>query len=202
MGIRQLPNKSIMNIIIVSRKNGQSRPLVLGKTSILLTSLFVTILMVTIFFAGASILSLQWGTERKGNLENQNVIDAWETMLKSQQEDLSLVRLQASEQIDAITLRMGELQARITRLDALGQRLTEVAKMDNGEFDFEAPPAVGGPVSSVEEESYAVSELTAVLDALEAQISNREEQLELLDEMFVNQQIERQMFVAGDDGRL
>ena len=42
----------------------------------------------------------------------------------------------------------GDLWARMTRLDALGEHITAMAKLDGGEFDFSQPPALGGPIGS------------------------------------------------------
>ena len=65
--------------------------------------------------------------------------------LEQQRAELDELRARAQEQLDALALRMGELNARAIRLDALGTRLTEMADLDDGEFDFESEPAVGGP---------------------------------------------------------
>lgn len=39
---------------------------------------------------------------------------------------------------------LGKLQAKLVRLDSLGERLVDVAKLDKDEFDFSIEPAVGG----------------------------------------------------------
>ena len=49
------------------------------------------------------------------------------------------------ERLDALARRVGQMNAHVIRLDALGRRLTEMANIDNGEFDFDSAPAVGGP---------------------------------------------------------
>ncbi len=40
---------------------------------------------------------------------------------------------------------LGQLQAKISRLDSLGEKLVEVASLDKKEFDFGLQPAFGGP---------------------------------------------------------
>ena len=47
--------------------------------------------------------------------------------------------------VDAIAARVGTLNAHLIRLDALGRRLTDLAGLDRGEFDFDKPPPAGGP---------------------------------------------------------
>jgi len=52
-----------------------------------------------------------------------------------------------NERVDAMAMRMGEVNAHVIRLDALGKRLTEMADIDSHEFDFDSAPASGGPES-------------------------------------------------------
>lgn len=40
---------------------------------------------------------------------------------------------------------LGQMQARLSRLDSLGERLVKVASLDKSEFDFGVKPALGGP---------------------------------------------------------
>lgn len=49
-----------------------------------------------------------------------------------------------------MSVRLGQLQAQAIRINALGQRLVSAARLDEGEFDFSQPPAVGGPEAEVE----------------------------------------------------
>jgi len=54
-------------------------------------------------------------------------------------------QLQAEKNKLAVYARtLGQMQARMARLDALGSRLVDVAALDKSEFDFGLPPAFGG----------------------------------------------------------
>ena len=48
------------------------------------------------------------------------------------------------EKVNALAMRVGQMNANVIRLDALGKRLTRMANLDDGEFDFGNPPALGG----------------------------------------------------------
>ena len=54
--------------------------------------------------------------------------------LQTQRTELETAKQAAQENINALTLRLAELQSRVVRLDALGERLTEMAQLDKGEF--------------------------------------------------------------------
>jgi len=54
-------------------------------------------------------------------------------------------QLQAEQHKRAVYARtLGQMQARMARLDALGARLVDVASLDKSEFDFGLAPAFGG----------------------------------------------------------
>ena len=59
-------------------------------------------------------------------------------------------RRDLQERLDALASRVGQMNAHVIRLDALGRRLTEMANLDKGEFNFDSEPAVGGPEGLVE----------------------------------------------------
>ncbi|MFT5209980.1 MAG: murein DD-endopeptidase MepM/ murein hydrolase activator NlpD [Flavobacterium sp.] len=98
--------------------------------------------------------------------------------------------------MEASALRLAKLQARIVRLDALGERLTSVAKLDEGEFDFSQPPALGGPALETGNEISPMSYLTQ-LRRLSADIEDREQQLGVLETLLTDQKIQNDVFLAG-----
>ena len=52
---------------------------------------------------------------------------------------------QLQERVDAMAMRLGQMNAHVIRLDALGKRLTDMANIDQREFDFDSEPPTGGP---------------------------------------------------------
>ena len=58
------------------------------------------------------------------------------TKVAQQQQELAKVRADAQTQVNALAARLGELQAQATRLNALGERLTRMGKLEDGEFYF------------------------------------------------------------------
>ncbi len=184
-----------MNIILVSKNHGKSRVLKLGWMHGLLSVGVLSLLGLGFAWTGLSLQS--WWQGEQGERLNRAAIERWESDLQEQREQVEAVSLQSRQQLDAITLRMGELQARLMRLDALGQRLTEVAGLGNGEFDFSSAPAVGGPIEEGVGESYTLPQLDESLARIHRQIVDREQQLELIDSLFVNKTLAAESFIAG-----
>ncbi|MCC5795033.1 MAG: peptidoglycan DD-metalloendopeptidase family protein [Chromatiales bacterium] len=99
--------------------------------------------------------------------------------LEAQREQLEAARRSAREQHNALALRLGEMQASVIRLNALGRRLTSMAGLTDGEFNFEEPPALGGP-DDVDGPGWAPPELVAEIDLLEQRLREQEQQLVVL----------------------
>ncbi|MBQ74424.1 MAG: hypothetical protein CMQ20_05285 [Gammaproteobacteria bacterium] len=125
------------------------------------------------------------------------MVGKWRDVLKEQQRDIEHAQRNARENLEASALRLAKLQARIVRLDALGERLTTVAKLDEGEFDFSQPPGLGGPEMPYEDEAYTPTDYLRVLNQLAEDIDSREEQLGVLETLLVNRKIQGDVFIAG-----
>ena len=72
-------------------------------------------------------------------------VATWPATLAEQQAEIKELKAELQRRVDAVAMRIGQMNAHVIRLDALGKRLTQMANIDNREFDFESPPAVGGP---------------------------------------------------------
>ncbi|MBK7171021.1 MAG: M23 family metallopeptidase [Gammaproteobacteria bacterium] len=96
----------------------------------------------------------------------------------------------------AYATHMATLQARLLRMEAVGQRLASAASLDGGEFDFDQEPALGGPFSA-ETGSIEGSELGRSLDRLAAQIGDRERQLDVLERLLDNRTLASEVSLGG-----
>jgi murein DD-endopeptidase MepM/ murein hydrolase activator NlpD len=122
---------------------------------------------------------------------------AWEETLTEQQQDLEQIKQESTATLSAMTLRLAELQGRLVRIDALGERLTTMAGLDNGEFDFNQTPAIGGPETDVLGESHTPPRFISIINELAEQINDREQQLETLESLMVDRSLQSDVFVAG-----
>lgn len=119
----------------------------------------------------------------------------WNEDLAAQSEQLARIEQNVDDQVSALATRVGRMQAQLVRLDALGRQLTEVAKLKRGEFDFDEPPAVGGPESAGE--GPVVPALDAMLDSMDAQIDDRRRQLTALQNLIMTRELARQIVPGG-----
>ncbi|NNC63352.1 MAG: M23 family metallopeptidase, partial [Gammaproteobacteria bacterium] len=83
-------------------------------------------------------------------------------------------------------------------LDALGQRLTQMANLDDGEFDFSSLPSLGGPEEPLAiADSQQMSTLMTALDQLGAQLDDRQQQLNVLEDFLLNRKLRDEVHPEG-----
>lgn len=180
-----------MNIILFDSQTGHSRTLRLriGMISVLLV-------LVGTMLVGAGVFAGYWIKERMMG-QDGDLARFFRQDIASNAEKVAEARQRAEEQLTAITVRMAELQARLVRLDALGERLVDRAKLDGGEFDFSLAPAVGGPDGGELGVAYERPSFLKDLDRLAADIEQREHQLQVLDSLLANQKLQKEATLAG-----
>jgi murein DD-endopeptidase MepM/ murein hydrolase activator NlpD len=120
-------------------------------------------------------LSIAAGALRQASLESQLVAQ----------------RAQSAEmqrELNAMAARLGELQAEANRLNALGDRLTRVGQLSDGEFDFDKPVPVGGvgPVHDI-----TARELDRGIATLAAQFRQSGDQLSVLESLLFSHKLEQ-----------
>ena len=64
-------------------------------------------------------------------------VATWSQTLAEQQAEIKELKAELQRRVDAVAMRIGQMNAHVIRLDALGKRLTQMANIDNREFDFE-----------------------------------------------------------------
>jgi murein DD-endopeptidase MepM/ murein hydrolase activator NlpD len=121
----------------------------------------------------------------------------WNEDLATQRALLEKTRAVVDIQVGALATRVGQMQAQLIRLDALGRQLTEVAKLDRGEFDFDRPPAVGGPRLEAAGSGPVVPSLEDMLNSVDAAIDDRGRQLTALQNVILTRELARQIVPGG-----
>ncbi|HXK55798.1 MAG: M23 family metallopeptidase [Gammaproteobacteria bacterium] len=114
-----------------------------------------------------------------------------------QRKDLEEARLQARAHLDAIALRLGDMQADLLRIEALGEQLVRVGELDPEEFNFEEPPPRGGLDPSPDAVSLELPELQSEIDLFSRSIADRTHKMELIQGLFINGRIQQEIEPAG-----
>jgi murein DD-endopeptidase MepM/ murein hydrolase activator NlpD len=107
---------------------------------------------------------------------------------------LAQAREEAQREVNAIAARVGELQAQANRLNALGDRLTRVGKLKDGEFNFSELPGQGGSESASD---VAAGDLLSSLDSLQSQFAHSGRQLSVIEALLFDQKLDNKRTPAG-----
>ncbi|MCF7983279.1 MAG: M23 family metallopeptidase [Thiohalocapsa sp.] len=98
--------------------------------------------------------------------------------------------------IDALAIRIGQMQAEVLRVNALGQRLVEMAGLNGEEFDFENPAPSGGPDDPLLRDN-GVDEVSQDLAKVLAELDDRKRKLVLLETLIMERDLKRQTVPEG-----
>lgn len=178
-----------MHIIVLSRRHGAARSLSLDLRWL---TLGLALLVAVAVGGGAAVGA--WlapaGSALPDTIEITQALDA-------QRDEMGAVRVDAQRQLDAFAAHVAELQARLTRLDALGERLTELAELDASEFDFSLNVGQGGPEELLDGAAYAPPPFMTTLDDLALRMDSREQQLEVLEQLLADRRIDEAVMLSG-----
>jgi len=185
-----------VKIILISNRAEKVRTLSLNSWAKgLLSVLLLGIPVATGTLLGVKIADGRW------ELLVENNISEMQHELVLQQQEVDSGRIEASRTLTAMTIKLAEMRARLIRLDALGERLTQIARLEDGEFNFSNTPGVGGPEGSPLQRSISSinvqPELTAIFDQLDRKLENRESQLQILTSMMSDNRLKKEQTVAG-----
>ncbi len=181
-----------MKIIVINRKHGGSRSFELGRWS----RAFLSLCCLGVPL-GALVVGYVAGADSETRSLQGHSLGAMQDELARQSDDLEGIRDEAEVKLQALTLSLAELQARMTRLDALGEHITAMAELEDGEFDFSQPPALGGPLAGDFSVDYSSVDLIGELDQFSRHLSDREQQLQILETLLSNRKLEEQSLLSG-----
>lgn len=163
-----------MHIILVSDRLATAKSISLD-TRHLLLGVGLLAAMVVALSSSMSYLVFRHAAEIKLPLVQQLLLSAQEQQAKNAKE---FVR----ENLNAIAVRVGQMQAQLVRLDALGERLSALAGIKPQEFRMNEPPARGGALpTSIPAQDLSMNELSGRLDTLSKHLDNRYDYLGILE---------------------
>jgi len=103
----------------------------------------------------------------------------------------------AENQIDALALRLGQLQSQMVRLNVIGRRVVEELDVGNDEFDFSELPAMGGMEAQNSASSQSYDDLARELSSFTVRMQERELQLKTLDKLLTTREVSKKLIPAG-----
>ncbi len=175
-----------MDIILVSNRLAKARSFTLTKIH-----LFILAILVAVFFVGA-VLTAQYAIVR---LQPGSISDELRTWLASaQQYEQQKQQAYLHESMDTMAKRLGQMQARLQRLDTLGARLVKMSGMKPEEFSFEEMPAQGGPyIPAPLQADVSLASMGQQLTSLTSLVNDRSDKLVALETLMMQNSLSKKM---------
>ncbi len=165
-----------MNIILVSERLAKARTLTVGLPQVILLGLALTV-AVAVTAAAMNYLLLRVASDFH--------VPYLQTMLLSaQKEQHEKAQSYLRENLNAMAVKLGQMQAQLVRLDTLGERLTKLAGFKPQDLVFNDLPGRGGAVSSLPSQDLSLGDFTRQLDLLTRQLDDRGDKLGILESLF------------------
>jgi len=176
-----------MNIILSTYLCGKARTVEVSTIRLGLT----VVAGLLVLFAAA----VYTGTRLVGS--EQGSLGDWRSMVTHQQAEIAAIRHDAETELDALTLRIGKMQAQMLRLNALGERLVRQADLDRSEFNFDTIPALGGSGEMLDAQSVHLPDFLAMLDQLDSELEGRQDMLSVLEVLLMSRNVHERVMPSG-----
>jgi len=165
-----------MNIILVSEKLAKAKTITLGLPQFALLGLGMLVSVLALASA-INYVMLRFAAEL-------NIPYLQSILLSAQQEQHAKTESYLRENLNAMAVRLGQMQAQLVRLDTLGERLAKLAGFKPQDLVFSELPARGGAVSSLPPQDLSLGDFTRQLDMLTRQVDDRGDKLGVLESLF------------------
>lgn len=185
-----------MKIILISNKIDKVRTLSLNRWA----KCALSVLLLGIPVTAGTMLGIKIADGR-WELLFDNSIAQMQNEIVLQREDVDAGRQQLDNSLSGMTLKLAKMRSRLVRLDALGEQLTQIASLEDGEFDFSSTPGLGGPIQAplieIANQAEIQEKVSTMFAKLDDSISSRESQLQILQSMLSDKKLKSERMVAG-----
>lgn len=168
-----------MNFIILGSHNEKYKGRRMGLAN------FIALFLACVLVCGLLMAYgfIQWVGVRQVSLLSDTQ-SAWDKELQVQKQQIDAARGHVDEKMHTLSLKVAEIQAQMIKLDALGERLINAAKLNTGALDASDKTAKGGPEEIGKLSGhFPQSDVMSELDELALQVKDRKQQLVILEEM-------------------
>ncbi len=173
-----------MQIILLHRRLAQARTLTLTVRRIALYVVLVTVVFVTLA-AGIATLAVRYAAQARSPFL-RDLVDVG-TDDEAAKKDRYL-----RENLNAMAVKLGQMQAQLMRLDALGGRVSGLVGIDPQEFDFKSLPPRGG-LEPADARRLSMADLKGELDRVSLDVEHRSDYLNAVETELISATLKSKM---------
>lgn len=173
-----------MQIILISDRLAKARSVTLS-----LRHLMASALLLMVFLCGATAAAY-WLTLRYA--AEMPVPALQRLVLVAQESETERSRAFVQQNLNAMAVKLGEMQAQLTRLDALGERLASLAGVRDIKF-AETPGLGGAAPTRLPAQNLSLGDFRQKLLELSNQVENRNDMLGVLEAQLFEQAVHKKL---------
>jgi murein DD-endopeptidase MepM/ murein hydrolase activator NlpD len=175
-----------VQIILISDRLAKARSVTLSLRHLVGTA-FLAFLLVCVATAGLYWLTLRYAAEIRLPVLQQLVLSA-------NQAEAERGRAFVQQNLNAMAVKLGEMQAQLTRLDALGERLSSLAGFRPQEFRFSEAPGLGGAAPTLmPPQNLSLPDFSDKLAAVARSVETRNDMMGVLEAQLFEQAVKKKM---------
>jgi len=184
-----------MDIILISRTRGQTWRMRLPQRPA--WAIAPAVVVLAGMLGGTFWFGYTSAPSQNGVQEVMAATEHWDDQINDQRDEIVRLRQRMEDNVHALAQRLGKLQAHVTRLNAVGERMTKIAELDTGEFNFDADPPVGGPEPQEIASTPSLDEFDEALAQFERELDARERQMRVLRDLMVARRLREEVVPSG-----
>jgi murein DD-endopeptidase MepM/ murein hydrolase activator NlpD len=174
-----------MNVILVSNNLAKTRNVSLNGMHLFGAAAIIFVLFIM------AVLAAEYAIVRFQPGRISNEMRAW--LASAQNHDQQKQQAYLRESLDTMAISLGQMQARLSRLDSLGTRLVKVAGMKPQEIDFSQLPAQGGVFVPAGQQDVTLSSMNQQLGSLSSLMTDRGDKLAALETLLQQDRLKNKM---------
>ncbi len=175
-----------MQIILISDRLAKSSSITLSSRHLVGTAIAAMILVCSAT-VGLYWLSLRYAADARFPVLQQLVLSAHQAEAERGREFVQ-------QNLNAMAVKLGEMQAQLTRLDALGERLSSLAGLRPQEFRFSEAPGLGGAAPTLmPPQNLSLAEFSDKLSTLARSVETRNDMMGVLEAQLFEQAVKKRM---------
>jgi murein DD-endopeptidase MepM/ murein hydrolase activator NlpD len=175
-----------VQIILISGTLAKARPVTLTLRH-LVGAAFVAMALLCAGTAGLYWISLRYAAELRIPVIQRMVLEANEA-------EAERGRAFVQQNLNAMAVKLGEMQAQLARLDALGERLSSLAGFRPQDFRFSEAPGLGGAAATLlPPQNLSLAEFSDKLSTLARNVETRNDLLGVLEAQLFEQAVKKKL---------
>ena len=175
-----------MQIILISDRLAKARSVTLSLRHLVGTAM-AAMVVVCAATVGLYWLTLRYAAEIRIPVLQQLVLSANDA-------EAARGRAFVQQNLNAMAVKLGEMQAQLTRLDALGERLSSLAGFRPQEFRFSEAPGLGGAAPTLmPPQNLSLAEFSDKLSAVSRNVETRNDMMGVIEAQLFEQAVKKRM---------